>query len=173
MKLFDTWGTQLKKPIQTMSRQERAEKFKEYKWKLAQKQDGGSDTVPTNLYPQHCRQNAPVEKARRGITLKESSHWRESHGSSSWKDSSWKDSSWKESHWKDKSAWKTSSDVKMKEEQHDEEPRQTPSSSSTTWQQGSWQAREWQTSQGSHSQRPKAEAPPWRQEENQQKRRKP
>ena len=158
MKLFDTWGTEPKKPIQKMSRQERAEKFKDYKWKLAQKQDGGHDTIPTNLYPEQCRQDAQVERARRGITLKESAQWRESHGSSSWKDSSWK-----ESPWKHQSAWTTSSDVKMKEEQPDEEPKQTPSSSSTTWQRSSWQAREW----------PKAETPPWRKEENQPKRRKP
>ena len=167
MRLFDTWGNQPKKPIQTMSRQERAKKFNEYKWKLAQRQAGGSDTVPTNLYPQQHRQNAPVERARQGVTLKESSQWRESKGSSSWKDSSWKDSSWK-----DRNDWKTSS--RVKEEQSEEEPRnkQTPGSSSTTWQRSSWQGREWHTSQGSHSQRPKAEAP-WRKEENQQKRRKP
>ena len=155
MRLFDTWGNQPKKPVQKMSRQERSKKYSQYQWRLAQWQAGGSDTVPTNLYPQQNRQNAPVERARQGVTLKESSQWRESKGSSSWKDSSWKDSSWK-----DRDAWKTSS--RVKEEPSGEEPKQTPSSSSTTWQRRSWQQTSW----------PKAE-PPWRKEENQQKRRKP
>ena len=173
MKQFDIWGRQPKQPVQTMSKQERAQKFSEYRWKLAQKQKGGNDTVPTNLYPQYHRQNAIVEKARQGVTLKESTQWRESQGSSSWKDASWKKStSWQdESSWKDSRAWQTSSSVKK--EQPEEEPnyKETPGSSSTSWQQSSWQGREWQTSQGSHSQKPKAEAP-WKLEENQWKRRK-
>ena len=164
MKLFDSWGTQLKRPIQTMSRQERAKKFKDYRWKLAQKQDGGSDTVPTHLYPQDCRQSAPVEKTRQGITLKESAQWRESQGSSSWKDSS--------SSWTRTGVWTTSSDVRVKQEQRVEEPQNNPSSSSTAWQQPPWHAPERPAPRGSLSQKPQAEAP-WRKEENQQKRRKP
>ena len=82
------------------------------------------------------------------------------------------DSSWKDSSWKEPSAWKTSSDVKKEQPEEEPKNKHTPGSSSTSWQRSSWQGREWQTSQGSHSQKPKAEAP-WRQEKNQQKRRKP
>ena len=155
MREFDAAGNQPKKPIQQMSRQERSKKFKEFQWRLAQRKPGGSDTVPTDLYPRENRQAALVEGRRQGVTLKESAQWRESKGSSSWKDYSWKDNSWK-----GRDIWDTSS--RVKEERSEEEPKQTPSSSSTTWQRSSWQRTAW----------PEAD-PPWKKEENQQKRRKP
>ena len=155
MRQFDTWGKEPKKPMQKMSIQERAKKYSQYQWRLAQQRPGGSDTVPTSAYPKINRQNAKVEGRRPGATLKESTQWRESKGSSSWKDSAWK-----ESNWKNRDIWETSS--KVKEEPSGEEPKQTPASSSTTWQRDSWQQTSWDQ-----------DVPPWRKDENKQKRRKP
>ena len=150
MQQFDAWGAQPPKPVQKMSKQERTKKYNQYQWRLAQRRPGGSDTVPTSAYPRQNRQEAQVEGRRPGVTLKESAQWRESKGSSSWKDSAWKG----------RDLWDTS--AKVKEEQSEEEPKQTTSSSSTTWQRTSWPRTNWAETK-----------PPWRKEENQQKRRKP
>ena len=155
MREFDIAGNQPKKPIQKMSKQERTKKFNEYKWRLAQRGPGGSDTVPTDLYPRENRQAALVEGRRPRVTLKESAKWWEEKGSSSWRDYSWKDNSWK-----GRDIWDTSS--RVKEEPSEEEPKQTPSSSSTTWQQNPWQ----RTARSETT-------PPWRTDESKQKRRKP
>ena len=155
MRQFDTWAKQPKKPVQKMSKQERSKKYSQYQWRLAQRSTGGSDTVPTSAYPKQNRQNAQVEGRRTGVTLKESTQWRETTGSSSWKDSEWK-----ESPWKNRDVWETSS--KVKEEPSEKEPKQTPGSSSTSWQQDSWHQSSWQQ-----------DTPPWRKDENKQKRRKP
>ena len=150
------WGKQ-PRPAQTMSRQEREMKFSDQGWKLAQKQHGGHDTIPTSLYPDYHRDHATVEDGNRGlilkerqkdsITLKESPKWQSSTSSSTWKDSSWKESGT----WLNNSA--------------------TPGTSSTSWHQDSWQSSGWKTYKDNHYQNDFAKTP-WYSEENQWKRRK-
>ena len=146
MRQFDAWGNQPKKPEIKMSKQERQTRFKDSRWKLAQANLGGSDTLTTSLYPQQYREEATAKARSQKVVLKESAQWHEERKQPPWRDSSWKETPWKESSWKNEGVWA--------EDWQAEEPKYTPSSSSTSWQQSS-------------------KPPPWRKEESQQKRRKP
>ena len=143
MKLFDQWAAEPKPEPKPMSKKERIAMYGDQKWRLTQVQQGGNDTVATNLYPEHFKDNATVAKPRKEVTWKESTSQKDS------------------SSWKDSTSWRTSTSWKEKQE--------TPSSSSASWKQSSWQARGWQDKRESQSNWPSA---PWNQDENQWKRRK-
>ena len=146
MRQFDAWGNQPKKPIIKMSKLERQTRFQDSRWKLTQTKSGGSDTLPTSLYPQQYRKEATTKTRTQKVMLKESAQWHEEQKQPPWRDSYWKETPWKESSWKYEGVWT--------EDWQAEEPKNQPGSSSTSWHQSS-------------------DPPPWRKEESQQKRRKP
>ena len=152
MKLFDEWATQPRPKPKPMPRKQREELYGDQKWKLAQKQDGGNDTVATALYPQYMKDNAAVSRPHKEVTCKEVTC----------KEVTWKEqpSQYDSSSWYGSSSWKASPPWKDKQSM--------PSSSSTSWKQSSWQSRGWEDSGEKKSNWPSA---PWKQE-NQWKRQK-
>ena len=153
MRLFDQWAGQPRPEPKPMPKKEREEMYGDQKWRLTQLKKGGNDTVATALYPEHMKDNAAVTQPHKEVTCKEVTC----------KQVTWKEqpSQRDSSSWQESSSWKASSSWKDKQNM--------PSSSSSSWKQSSWQARGWEDSGENKTNWPSA---PWKQEENQWKRRK-
>ena len=52
------------------------EMFGDQKWRSTQVKQGGNDTVATELYPEHLKDNATFAKPRKEVTWKESTSQR-------------------------------------------------------------------------------------------------
>ena len=154
MRLFDQWAAAPKQPPKKMEWKDRKAKFGEYGWRLTQTQAGGSDTIPTELYPKFQKDNAVAERAKQEVKLQESVEYQQEQASSSWQTPSYSQA-----------------------EQSTPVPRASYSSGVTWagaiypqgWNWNTWQQQDWQAERTARSKWP---ASPWAKQENQWKRQK-